>query len=92
MGKRKGKNLILSLVLYPDFLPLEKNFLLSKTISLGIVNYLHAKTNHIKIKWPNDIYFQDKKIAGILIENSIKGSNINRSIIGIGLNLNQKDF
>lgn len=88
----KAKNLILSLVLYPDFVPLEKNFLLSKVISLGLVNYLHAKTNHIKIKWPNDIYYQDKKIAGILIENSIKGSTIHRSIIGIGLNLNQKTF
>lgn len=88
----KGKNLIFSLVLYPDFLSLEMNFLLSKTISLGLVNYLNTKTNHIKIKWPNDIYYQNKKIAGILIENSIKGSIIKQSIIGIGLNLNQISF
>lgn len=88
----KGKNLIFSLVLYPEFLPLEKNFLLSKAVSLGIANYLQAKTNHIKIKWPNDIYYQNNKLAGILIENSIKGSNIKSSIIGIGLNLNQTNF
>lgn len=88
----KGKNLIFSLVLYPEFLPIDKNFLLSKAVSLGIVNYLQAKTKDIKIKWPNDIYYQNRKLAGILIENSIKGSNICQSIIGIGLNLNQTDF
>jgi BirA family biotin operon repressor/biotin-[acetyl-CoA-carboxylase] ligase len=88
----KGKNLLFSLVLYPDFLPVDKNFLLSKVVSLGIVNYMLAKTDYIKIKWPNDIYYQNKKLAGILIENIIKGSDINQSIIGIGLNLNQTTF
>ncbi|MDA3953578.1 MAG: biotin--[acetyl-CoA-carboxylase] ligase [Bacteroidales bacterium] len=88
----KGKNLICSLLLYPDFLPIDKNFLISKTISLGIVDYLKSKTNEIKIKWPNDIYINDKKIAGILIENAIKGSSINQCIVGIGLNLNQTQF
>jgi len=88
----KGKNILLSMVLYPDFLPIEKNFLISKVVSLGIANYVLAKTNFVKIKWPNDIYYQDKKLAGILIENAIKGSSINQSIIGIGLNLNQIRF
>ena len=88
----KGKNILCSLVLYPDFLPVDKNFLLSKVISLGIVNYVQAKSNFIKIKWPNDIYYQNKKLAGILIENIIKGSNITQSIIGFGFNLNQKTF
>ncbi len=88
----KGQNLLFSLVLYPSFLPVENQFLISKAVSLGIANYIQAKTNYIKIKWPNDIYYKDKKIAGILIENSIKGSNLNSSIIGIGFNLNQAEF
>ena len=50
------------------------------------------ETNHINIKWPNDIYYKDKKLAGILIENSIKGTQIEKSIVGIGLNLNQVQF
>ena len=53
---------------------------------------MSAKTNHIKIKWPNDIYFKNKKLAGILIENVIKGNAITQSIVGIGLNLNQIVF
>lgn len=88
----KEKNLLFSLVLYPDFLAIENNFLLSKVISLGILNYLKTKTKKVKIKWPNDIYINDKKIAGILIENAIKGSSINQCIVGIGLNLNQTQF
>ncbi len=88
----KGKNLLFSLILYPSFLPVEDQFLISKAVSLGIANYIQAKTNNIKIKWPNDIYYKEKKIAGILIENSIKGSNLNSSIIGIGFNLNQAEF
>jgi len=88
----KGKNLLFSLILYPSFIPIEDQFLISKAVSLGIANYIHAKTNYIKIKWPNDIYYKDKKMAGILIENSIKGSNLNSSIIGIGFNLNQAEF
>ncbi|MFC2096308.1 biotin--[acetyl-CoA-carboxylase] ligase [Bacteroidota bacterium] len=88
----KGKNVLLSMVLYPNFLPIDKNFLISKIVSLGIANYLLAKTNFVKIKWPNDIYYQNNKLAGILIENTIKGSNINQSIVGIGLNLNQIAF
>lgn len=88
----KGKNILLSLVLYPKFLKVKDQFLLSKAISLGIANYCKIVTNHINIKWPNDIYYKDKKLAGILIENSIRGSQIDKSIIGIGLNLNQKLF
>ena len=88
----KRKNLLFSLILYPEFLPVEKQFLISKAVSLGLANYVQAKTSFIKIKWPNDIYYQDKKLAGILIENSIKGNTLNYSIIGIGFNLNQSEF
>lgn len=88
----EGKNLTFSIVLFPDFLPIDKQYLLSKVISLGIYDYAKSKASEIKIKWPNDIYYKDKKLAGILIENSIKGSTINHSIAGIGFNLNQEVF
>ncbi len=88
----KGKNILLSIVLYPVILPIDKHFLLSKAISLGIIDYASTKIADVKIKWPNDIYFEDNKLSGILIENVIKGSKINQSIVGIGLNLNQTNF
>lgn len=87
-----GKNLTLSLVLYPDFLEVSQQFMISKAIALGLQKYLAFRARHISIKWPNDIYYNDKKIAGILIENSIIGSKINYSIVGIGININQTEF
>ena len=72
----KNKNILLSIILYPKFLKVKDQFLLSKAVSLGIANYCKMETNHISIKWPNDIYYKNKKLAGILIENSIKGTQI----------------
>jgi len=71
-----------------------QQFLLNKAISLGMIDFLKTKIDEslIKIKWPNDIYVENKKIAGILIENEILGANIQSSIIGIGLNVNQLVF
>lgn len=88
----KGKNLTFSIILLPHFLSIQHHYMLSKVISLGLFEYASAKLADIKIKWPNDIYYKDKKLAGILIENSIKGSMINYSVAGIGLNLNQEQF
>ena len=88
----KGKNILLSLILYPTYIAIENQFLISKAISLGIANYAQSKTDGIKIKWPNDIYYKDRKIAGILIENTIKGTKINASVVGIGFNINQETF
>jgi BirA family biotin operon repressor/biotin-[acetyl-CoA-carboxylase] ligase len=87
-----GKNLLASIILFPTFLNAAKQFYLSKIASLSIFNFLKTETNGISIKWPNDIYFQDKKVAGILIENAVKGQDLSSSIIGIGLNLNQEFF
>ncbi|HRX11989.1 MAG TPA: biotin--[acetyl-CoA-carboxylase] ligase [Draconibacterium sp.] len=87
-----GKNLLASIILFPDFLSASKQFYLSKIASLSIVDFLKSETNGITIKWPNDIYIQNKKVAGILIENAVKGQNLSSSIIGIGLNLNQERF
>lgn len=87
-----GKNLLFSLLLYPDFLEAEFQFYLSMLVSLAIVSVLDEETEQVQIKWPNDIYVGNRKIAGILIENTIKGSKLGSTIVGIGLNLNQEVF
>jgi BirA family biotin operon repressor/biotin-[acetyl-CoA-carboxylase] ligase len=90
-----GKNLTFSMILSPVFLPAEKQFYLNKIISLAIGDYLKSAIKNIqdiKIKWPNDVYVADKKIAGILIENFLLGDKNNYSVIGIGVNINQKKF
>ncbi len=87
-----GKNILASIILFPDFLSAGKQFYLSKIASLALVDFLITEANGVSIKWPNDIYIEDKKVAGILIENAIKGKNLSSSIIGIGLNLNQELF
>jgi len=88
----KGKNLTFSLLLRPNFLEPHKQFYISKIISIAIIDALSDFICGITIKWPNDIYIGDKKIAGILIENSIMGAQLDYSIIGIGLNVNQTRF
>ena len=88
----EGKNLIFSIILYPSMILPSEQFLISMAISLGINDYLSRHTDKCKIKWPNDIYVKDDKIAGILIENSILGNTIENTIAGIGLNINQDRF
>jgi len=88
----EGKNLLFSIVLFPDQILPENQFIISMTISLGICDFLRSFVNNCKIKWPNDIYVADDKIAGILIENSIFGNRILSTIAGIGLNINQEVF
>lgn len=87
-----GKNLLFSFVLYPDFLEARHQFLISQIISLSIKEELDTCTPDISIKWPNDIYWKDKKICGILIENNLMGQTISQSIAGIGININQEVF
>ena len=87
-----GKNLLLSTLLLPEDLPIEANFLLSEVVALAVKKTLDQHCDHIRIKWPNDIYWQDKKIAGILIENTWMGRHVHTCIAGIGLNLNQMQF
>jgi BirA family biotin operon repressor/biotin-[acetyl-CoA-carboxylase] ligase len=87
-----GMNLLFSVVLYPQHLSANRQFVLSQIASLTVKETLDAYTDHIFIKWPNDIYRQNKKISGILIENDITGATIGRSITGIGINLNQTLF
>jgi len=89
---RRGKNLLFTVILYPNFIAANQQFLISKTISLGIYDYLSAHISDVSIKWPNDIYVEDRKIAGMLIENDLMGSSLKTSIVGIGLNVNQEEF
>lgn len=88
----KGRNLTFSLVLQPTFVEITGQFVISKAISLGIKDFLALYTPNVTVKWPNDIYIGDKKIAGILIENSIINKRIEYCIAGIGLNINQQQF
>lgn len=90
----KGKNLTLSLVIHPGFIEPSQQFLITQIISLAITDLLKTivNKNDVKIKWPNDIYIRDSKVCGILIQNSIVGNKIDYSIVGIGLNVNQKEF
>jgi BirA family biotin operon repressor/biotin-[acetyl-CoA-carboxylase] ligase len=87
-----GKNLLFSIVLFPEMVIPEDQFIISMFVSLGICDFLKTLIPACKIKWPNDIYAGDDKIAGILIESSITGNFINNSIAGIGLNINQDHF
>ena len=87
-----GQNLMFSFVLYPTFLKARRQFLLSQIISLAIKEELERYVSNISIKWPNDIYWKEKKICGMLIENDLMGRNISQSIVGIGININQEAF
>ena len=88
-----GKNLTFSILLNPSFLSVDKQFMLNKAISIGINDALAGIIgNGVKIKWPNDIYINDQKLGGILIENIIQGTKWKHAIVGIGLNINQTDF
>lgn len=89
-----GKNISLSIILYPHFLKPQEQFHLNRAISLGVHAFIesHLSGQTTKIKWPNDIYVNDRKIAGILIQNSINQRFIQYSIIGIGVNINQTIF
>ena len=88
-----GKNLTFSLLLTPTFLSPKHQFRLTIAISLALVQWLEALLSRpVKIKWPNDIYVDGKKIAGILIENSIKGQTWKVAVVGIGINVNQTLF
>lgn len=87
-----GKNLTFSTLLYPTILQAKEQFLISQIAALSVKKTLDRYVEHITIKWPNDIYWQDKKICGMLIENDLAGFFIYCSIIGIGINLNQEVF
>lgn len=88
-----GQNLTFSIWLKPTFLAIEEQFYLNIITSLAIADFLKDYVNEgVSIKWPNDIYWYDSKLGGILIENTLRQGLIEHVIVGIGLNINQQKF
>ncbi|MDR0384451.1 MAG: biotin--[acetyl-CoA-carboxylase] ligase, partial [Prevotellaceae bacterium] len=87
-----GKNLTVSLILYPVDMAANELFRLSKIFSLAVAVSLNRYGINAAIKWPNDIYVETRKIAGILIEHSFDGNKLVFSVAGLGLNVNQAVF
>jgi len=88
-----GANIILSLVLQPRWLQVSQQFWLSAAIALGCYDFFQSLTgSEASIKWPNDIYWRDRKAGGILIENLLAGDSWQFAVVGIGLNINQASF
>ena len=89
---RKGENLTFSLVLEPTFMPIAEQFSVSEVVALSLVDMLADYGIGAKIKWTNDIYVGDKKLVGILIEHSLAPTTLRRTIVGVGINVNQREF
>ena len=88
-----GKNLTFSLLLKRPPVKARDQFYLSEAAALAVVEALTAAAGDgFTVKWPNDVYWQDKKVCGMLIENSLDGSDIAHSVVGIGINVNQERF
>lgn len=87
-----GLNLLFSIVLKPVFLEIKDQYLLSKVVALGVYRALSKFVGALCVKWPNDIYAGNKKLGGILIENSIMNGVIMNSVVGVGINVNQTVF
>ncbi len=89
---RKGENLTFSLVLEPTFVPIAEQFSVSEVVALSLVDMLAEYGIGAKIKWTNDIYVGDRKLVGILIEHSLAPTTLRRTIVGVGINVNQTEF
>ena len=104
---QSGKNLLFTIVCHPTFLPANRQFILSQAIALAVERTLshriseaekpgsvanQSQMGHITVKWPNDIYWNDRKISGTLIECNLMGSQIKDCIVGTGININQTHF
>ncbi|MDE6860269.1 MAG: biotin--[acetyl-CoA-carboxylase] ligase [Duncaniella sp.] len=89
-----GKNITMSILLRPEYIRPSGQFVISQAVSVAIVDFLrrYLPDEAVAVKWPNDIYVGDRKICGILIENTLAGSRLEYSIVGIGLNVNQTHF
>lgn len=89
----KGKNIAMSLVLEPNRLPFTNQFHVSAAIAITVFEFFSKYAgDETKIKWPNDLFWCDRKAGGILIENIFQGKQWKWAIVGIGININQIDF
>lgn len=87
-----GCNLTFSLLVRPANLSPSRQFLVSEAATLGVRDYLADYGLAARVKWPNDVYVEDRKICGMLIEHVLSGDRVSASVLGIGVNLNQRDF
>ena len=87
-----GANLLFSFVMYPHFVEVSQQFLLSQITALSLQEILSSYADDITIKWPNDIYWRNKKLCGTLTEIDLMGAGISRCISGTGINVNQEKF
>jgi BirA family biotin operon repressor/biotin-[acetyl-CoA-carboxylase] ligase len=90
-----NENILLSVILYPRFLLVEQQFKLHQVVALAVYDLLSMyllPADALQIKWPNDVYYQDQKMGGILIENELRGAYLHSAVIGLGLNINQTAF
>ena len=88
-----GKNLLFSILVHPTMLPVRSQFLLSEVGALALKEALTSYVaDDVRLKWPNDIYWKDKKLSGTLIETKLSGGHIKDCIFGVGLNVNQSTF
>ncbi len=87
-----GKNLLFSIRIHPRNVPPAGQFILSQAIAVAVRRALEDYVAPVQVKWPNDIYYGDCKLGGILIENDLMGRHIENCVIGIGLNINQETF
>ncbi len=88
-----GRNALFSVILDASFIPIKESFRLHMLTSLALHDTLFPILGkNLKIKWPNDIYYKNQKLSGILIENIIAKRNLEHSVIGIGININQEAF
>lgn len=88
----RGQNLLFSLLIHPRQMPATRQFRISMMTANSISKVVSKYAGNVSIKWPNDIYVLDSKICGVLIQNTLQGSTVKDSIIGVGLNVNQLRF
>ena len=92
-----GKNLLFSILAHPNNIKVQEQFYISQTIALAVSDSVMAAVGpqyagDVSVKWSNDVYWKDFKMAGILIENTLQGSNILDTVVGVGLDVNQEVF
>lgn len=88
----KGENLMFSILFKPRGLRAADQYVLSQVCAVGVAGFLEEKGLKASVKWPNDVYVGDRKICGMLIENTLSGDRLSVSVAGIGLNINQRVF
>jgi biotin--[acetyl-coA-carboxylase] ligase len=88
----RGENLLFSFLFRPQHIAAGEQFFLSEIACLAVAHTLDAYTEGISVKWPNDVYHHDRKICGMLLRHTLSGAQISATLVGIGLNLNQKQF